>query len=83
MANWQPVQVPSLYTWLEASVYIAEAYGKRLLDKGARSIFCGCSCSRRVYMSVLFIVVRVRVKTRSSLYTTKVRDMIFLLIWRT
>ena len=39
------------------------------LGKGACSIYSGCSCSRRVYMSVLFIVVKVRVNTRSSLYS--------------
>ena len=47
---------------------IAEVCGKRRVSKGVCSIYSVCSCSRRVFMFVLFIVVRVWVNTRSSLY---------------
>ena len=63
MASWQLVQVT-----YKASVYITKVCGKRQVSKGMHSIYSGCSCSRQVYTSVLFIVVEVRVSTRSSLY---------------
>ena len=63
MASWQPVQVT-----YKAFVCLARVCGKRQVGKGAHSIYSGCNCSRRAYMSVLFIVVEVRVNTCSSLY---------------
>ena len=47
---------------------MAKVCGTRRVGKGVHSIYSGCSCSRWVYTSVLFIVVEVRVITRSSLY---------------
>ena len=58
-AIWQPVQVT-----YKASVYMTKVCGKSQVSEGARS---GCSCSRWVSTYVLFIVLRVRVNTRSSL----------------
>ena len=51
------------------SLCLAKVCGKRQVGKGAHSMYSGYSCSRQVYMSVLFIIVEVRVSTRSSLYT--------------
>ena len=64
MATWQLVQVT-----YKVSMYITKVCGKRQVSNGVCSIYSGCSCRRQVYMFVLFIVVRVRVSTRSSLYT--------------
>ena len=64
MATWQPVQVT-----YKAFVLVAKVCDKRWVSKGARSIKSGYSCSWWVFTFVLFIVVRVRVNTRSSLYT--------------
>ena len=51
----------------KAFVLIAKVCGKRRVSKGVHSIHSGCS--RWVFTFVLFIVVRMRVNTRSSLYT--------------
>ena len=63
MATWQPVQVT-----YKAFMLIVKVCGKRWVGKGAHSVYSGCSCNRRAFTSVLFIVIRVRVNTRSSLY---------------
>ena len=61
MASWQPVQVTC-----KASVYMTKVCGKRQVSEGVCSTYSGCSCSRWVYTSVLFIVIEVRVSTCSS-----------------
>ena len=45
---------------------------ERWASKGAHSIYINCSHRRRVHMSVLFIVVKVRLNTRSSLCTLQI-----------
>ena len=67
MAIWQLVQVT-----YKASVLIAKVCGKRQVSEGTHSIYSGCSCSRSVSTFVLFIMVRVRVNTCSSLYTEEI-----------
>ena len=63
MATWQLVQVT-----YKVFMLIAEVCGKRQVSKDVCSIYSGCSCSRWVFMFVLFITVRVQVDTHSSLY---------------
>ena len=62
VAKWQLVQVT-----YKVYVCLVKVCGKRQVSKGVHSIYSSCSCSRWVYTSVLFIVVKVRVNTLSSL----------------
>ena len=56
-------------------VCLAEVCGRRRASKGVHSIYISCSSRRRVYTSVLFIVVKVRVNTRSSLCSWAARTL--------